>query len=253
MGVVVAVIIVFLFAPVITVALYSFNRSPLMNWPPDPATFSWYHTAFSNPALVQGLKNSAIVAVISVSIAIALGIPAGFGIARFEFRGKTAFQRFLMLPFVWPGVVGGVTLLTVILALNLRPSLFTVIIAHTTMLIALVVIQMAIVLARWDRSLEDAARDLGANEVRTFFYVTWPNIKPAILGAALLGVAISLEETERTTFVVGAQNTLPIVVLSGLRRTLTPDIPAIGTVVIVFSLIAIGIWSRFGTASLARE
>jgi spermidine/putrescine transport system permease protein len=249
----IAAIMVFLFAPAVVVALYSFNKSSIMGWPPDPGTLSWYGKVFANEAMMEGLKNSAIVATVSVAIAIALGLPAGLGIARYEFWGKTTFQRILMMPFVLPGLIGGLTLLTVILDFQFELSLETVIIAHATMLIAVVVIQMAVVMARWDHSLEEAAGDLGANEIRTFIHVTWPNIKPAIFGAALLGVAVSLEETARTTFVVGEQDTLPIVVLSGLRRTLTPQINAIGTVVLLFSLVAIGFWSKFGAADLARS
>ncbi|HEV3034116.1 MAG TPA: ABC transporter permease [Solirubrobacteraceae bacterium] len=249
----IAAIMVFLFAPAVVVALYSFNKSSIMGWPPDPGTLSWYSKVFANEAMMEGLENSAIVAIVSVAIAIALGLPAGLGIARYEFWGKTTFQRILMMPFVLPGLIGGLTLLTVILDFQFELSLETVIIAHATMLIAVVVIQMAVVMARWDHSLEEAAGDLGANEIRTFIHVTWPNIKPAIFGAALLGVAVSLEETARTTFVVGEQDTLPIVVLSGLRRTLTPQINAIGTVVLLFSLVAIGFWSKFGAADLARS
>jgi spermidine/putrescine transport system permease protein len=245
-------IMVFLFAPAVVVALYSFNKSSLMGWPPELGTLHWYKKAFDNEALVKGLENSAIVAVASVSIAIAIGLPAGLGIDRFNFPGKTAFQRMLILPFVLPGLIGGLTLLTVLLDLQLEPSLGTVVVTHATMLIAVVVIQMAVVLSRWDHSLEEAASDLGANEVRTFLYVTWPNIKAAIFGAGLLGVAVSLEETARTSFVIGENDTLPIVVLSGLRRTITPEINAIGTVVLVFSLVAIGLWSKFGAADLAR-
>jgi spermidine/putrescine transport system permease protein len=248
----VGAIMFFLFAPAVVVALYSFNKNSLMGWPPEPGTFTWYRQVFNNSAMIEGLKNSAIVAIVSVSIAVALGLPAGLGIDRFNFWGKTAFQRILMLPFLMPGLIGGVALLTVVLDFKFELSLKTVIIAHATMLIAIVVIQMAVVLARWDHSLEEAAKDLGANELKTFMYVTWPNIKAAIFGAALLGVAISLEETARTTFVVGEQDTLPIVILSGLRRTLTPQINAIGTVVLVFSLVAIGVWSKFGAADLAK-
>jgi spermidine/putrescine transport system permease protein len=245
-------LMLFLFAPAIVVAVYSFNKSPIMGWPPELATLSWYSKAFANEALVEGLKNSAIVAGISVSLAVALGLPAGIGIDRFSFRGKTAFQRLLILPFVMPGLISGLALLTVVIAYKLELSLVTVIIAHTTMLIAVVVIQMAVVLGRWDRSLEEAGQDLGANEIRTFIHVTWPNIRAAIFGAALLGIAVSLEETARTTFVVGEANTLPIVVLSGLRKTLTPQINAIGTVVLVISLVAVALWSKFGAADLAR-
>jgi spermidine/putrescine transport system permease protein len=249
----IGLIMLFLYVPAILVALYSFNHTAVLSWPPRPDSLQWYGKAFSNPALVEGLKNSGIVALISVTIAILIGLPVGLAVDRFNFWGKTALQRILMLPFVLPGLIGGLTLLTVFLGFSIELSLVTVIITHATMLIALVVIQMAIVLARWNRSLEDAGRDLGAGEIRTFMYVTWPNIRAAIFGAALLGIAVSLEETERTVFVVGEQNTLPIVVLSGLRKTLNPAITAMGTVVVAVSLVAIAFWTKFGAADLARE
>lgn len=248
-----AAILLFLFLPAVVIAVYAFNKSPVMSWPPEPGTFHWFGKAFGNEALMEGLKNSAIVAITSVVIAVALGLPAGFGIDRFDFPGKSAFQRLLILPFLMPGLISGLSMLTVILDFQLELSLGTIIVTHATMLIAVVVVQMAVVLSRWDRSLEQAAQDLGANEVRTFLYVTWPNIRAAILGAGLLGIAISLDETARTTFVAGEQNTLPIVVLSGLRRTLTPEVNAIGTVVLVFSLVAVVVWSKFGAADLARD
>lgn len=249
----VAAIFAFLYLPALVIGVYSFNKGAVMSWPPELFSLHWYDAAFSNEAMMEGLKNSVIVAIVSVGIAIILGIPAGLGVDRFEFFGKTAFQRMLMLPFLMPGLISGLTLLTVILDFEFELSLQTVIIAHATMLIAVVVIQMAVVLDRWDRTLEQAAQDLGANEIRTFFYVIWPNIRAAIFGAALLGIAVSLDETARTAFVAGEENTLPIVVLSGLKQTITPEINAIGTVVLVFSLIAVVLWSKFGAADLARE
>lgn len=243
----------FLYLPAVVIALYAFNKSPVMSWPPDPGSLHWFSKAFSNPALMEGLKNSVIVAFASVSIAVLLGLPVGFGVDRFDFPGKSSFERLLILPFLMPGLISGLSMLTVVLDFQLELSLATIVVTHATMLIALVVVQMAVVLSRWDRSLEQAAQDLGANEFRTFCYVIWPNVRAAILGAALLGVAISLDETARTVFVAGEQNTLPIVVLSGLRRTLTPEINAIGTVILTFSLIAVVVWSKFGAADLVRE
>lgn len=248
----IAAIFAFLYLPALVIAVYSFNDQSVMSWPPHPGSLQWYDAAFSNEAMMEGLKNSVIVAVASVAIAVLLGIPAGLGVDRFNFRGKVAFQRLLMLPFLMPGLISGLTLLTVIIDFEMELSLLTIIFAHATMLIAVVVIQMAVVLDRWDRSLELAAQDLGANEVRTFFYVIWPNIRAAIIGASLLGVAVSLDETARTVFVAGEDNTLPVVVLSGLKQTITPEINAIGTVVLVFSLIAVLVWSKFGAADLAR-
>jgi spermidine/putrescine transport system permease protein len=249
----VGAIMTFLYLPAVVIALYAFNKSPVMSWPPEPGSLHWFSKAFSNPALMEGLKNSVIVAFASVSIAVLLGLPVGFGVDRFDFPGKSAFERLLILPFLMPGLISGLSMLTVVLDFQLELSLVTIVVTHATMLIALVVTQMAVVLSRWDRSLEQAAQDLGANEVRTFCYVIWPNVRAAILGAALLGVAISLDETARTVFVSGEQNTLPIVVLSGLRRTLTPEINAIGTVILTFSLVAVVVWSKFGAADLVRE
>lgn len=252
-GLGVGAIMTFLYLPAAVIALYAFNKGSVMSWPPEPGSLHWFSKAFSNPALMEGLKNSAIVAAASVAIAVLLGVPVGFGLDRFDFRGKSAFEALLFLPFLMPGLIGGLCMLTVILDFQLELSLWTIVVTHASMLITVVVAQMVIVLGRWDRSLEQAAQDLGANELRTFCYVIWPHVRAAILGAALLGVAISLDETARTVFVAGEQNTLPIVVLSGLRRTITPEINAIGTVVLAFSLVAVGFWARFGAADLVRE
>jgi spermidine/putrescine transport system permease protein len=252
-GLGIGAIMAFLYLPAVVIALYAFNKGSVMSWPPDPGSLHWFSKAFSNPALMEGLKNSVIVALTSVSIAVLLGVPVGFGINRFNFLGKSAFEALLFLPFLMPGLIGGLATLTVILDFQLELSLWTIVVTHTTMLISLVVTQMIIVLSRWDRSLEQAAQDLGANEFRTFWYVIWPNFRAAIFGAALLGIAISLDETARTVFVSGEQNTLPIVVLSSLRRTITPEINAIGTVVLAFSLVAVIVWSKFGVADLVRE
>jgi spermidine/putrescine transport system permease protein len=252
-GLGIGAIMTFLYLPAVVIAVYSFNKGSVMSWPPEPGSLHWFSKAFSNPALLEGLKNSVIVAFSSVSIAVLLGVPVGFGLDRFDFPGKSAFEALLYLPFLMPGLIGGLAMLTVILDLQLELSLQTIVVTHASMLIAVVVAQMVIILGRWDRSLEQAAQDLGANEVRTFCYVIWPHVRTAILGAALLGIAISLDETARTVFVSGEQNTLPVVVLSSLRRTITPEINAIGTVVLAFSLVAVVVWSKFGAADLVRE
>jgi spermidine/putrescine transport system permease protein len=243
LGLLVGVIYVFLYLPAVVIALYSFNDSPIMSWPLSGFTFDWYRDAFGNPDLTNGLKYSVVVALISVGIAILLGVPAGIGLDRFDFPGKQVFRSVLILPFLLPGVISGVTLLTFFLDLKFELSLKTVIIGHTSMLLAVVVIQMAVGLARWDRSLEAAAMDLGASELKVFFFVILPNFRNTILGAALLGITISLDEVARTFFLTGHENTLPMVVLSELHRQVTPAINAIGTFILAASLLAVLIWS----------
>jgi spermidine/putrescine transport system permease protein len=246
----VGVIYLFLYLPAIVIALYSFNSSAVMSWPPSGFSLHWYRAAFSNDDLLTGLKNSLEVAAASVGLAVLLGVPAGVGLDRFSFPGKRLFQRVLILPFLLPGVISGLTLLTFFLDLHFQLSLKTVIIGHTTMLLAIVILQLAVALARWDRSLEAAAMDLGADELKTFFFVMLPNLRNAIIGASLLGVTVSLDEVARTFFITGRENTLPMVVLSELHRVVTPEINAIGTLILGISLLALLLWSRL-TASLS--
>ena len=244
LGTGVFLIYLFLYLPAVIIAVYSFNKSAIMSWPPDGFTFDWYRKAFANSDLTTGLKHSVVVAAVSTSIALLLGVPAGFGLDRYSFPGKQMFTRLLVLPFLMPGVIGGIALLTLFLDLKTTLSLNTVIVAHTTMLVAVFVIMMAVGLARWDRTLEAAAGDLGASELKTFFFVVLPNFRSTIIGACLLGITVSLDEVARTFFVTGTENTLPIVIWGALHRQITPEINAMGTLILGVSLIAILIWSR---------
>jgi spermidine/putrescine transport system permease protein len=253
LGLFVALAYLFLYLPAFVIGLYSFNGSAVMSWPPSGFSLHWYRQAFADHDLLTGLKNSIEVAAASVGLAVALGVPAGVGLDRFSFPGKRLFQRVLILPFLLPGVISGLTLLTFFLDLHFQLSLKTVIVGHTTMLLAIVVLQMAVGLARWDRSLEVAAMDLGADELKTFFFVTLPNLRNTIIGASLLGVTVSLDEVARTFFITGRENTLPMVVLSDLHRIVTPEINAIGTLILGISLLAVLLWSRLiGSLSLRR-
>lgn len=252
LGAGVLLIYVFLYLPSVVIAIFSFNRSAVMSWPPSGFTLHWYHVAFSDSSLTTGLKNSVIVAGVSTAIALVLGVPAGFGVDRYSFPGRQLFARILVLPFLMPGVIGGVALLTLFLDLNVQLSLRTIIVAHTTMLIAVFVIQMAVGLARWDRTLEDAASDLGASELKTFFYVVLPNFRSTIAGGCLLGITVSLDEVARTFFVTGTENTLPMVIWSDLHHQVTPEINAMGTVILGVSLVALLAWSRIVASRRVR-
>lgn len=239
----VALIYLFLYLPAIVIAVYAFSAGRTMSWPIDGLTLSWFETAFNDDGLMEGLRNTLKVASISTIAALVLGVPAGFALDRFDFPGKALFQRTLMAPFLVPGVVSGMALLSLFLELDVRLSLTTVVITHTTMLLGVFVILTVVTLQRWDRSYEQAAMDLGANELRTFWHVVLPNMKSALIGAALLGLTVSLDEITRTFFVTGTDNTLPMVVMSRLRTELSPAINAIGTTIIGISLLGLLIWS----------
>jgi spermidine/putrescine transport system permease protein len=236
--------LLFLFAPAIVILVFSLNDSQIMSWPPSGLSFHWYADAFGDHELVGSLLNSLLVAVVSTSIALVIGVPAGVALDRFPVPGKRLFEGLLMAPFLFPGVISGVALASLFLSLDVQLSLTTVILGHTTMLLGVVVILVLITLRRWDRDLERAAMDLGASEVRAFFLVTLPNMRSAIAGAALLGLTVSLDEVARTFFLVGTQNTLPMVVQSRLHLQITPEINAMGVTVLLVSLIALALLSR---------
>jgi spermidine/putrescine transport system permease protein len=249
----VALVFVFLYLPAAVIVLFSFDSSAVSSWPPSGFTLDWYQRAFDDQVLVAGLQNSLTVAVVSTTLALLIGVPAGIGFDRFDYPGKVAFQRLLVLPFLMPGVISGIALLTMFLDLGVQLSLGTVIVAHTSMLIAVFVIQIGVALAGWDRSAELAAQDLGASELRTFAHVLLPNLRGAILGACLLGVTVSLDEVARTFFLTGQESTLPMVIWGELHRQITPKANAMGTVVLLGSLLALIVWSRIAARSTASH
>jgi spermidine/putrescine transport system permease protein len=237
-------VVVFLYIPVVVIALQSFNASTVISFPIDHWTTHWYGDAVSNELIREAAKNSAVVALASIPISLAIGIPAAFAIDRFDFPGKRAFERLLLVPFLLPGIVTGIGLVIVFLAADVQLSLRTVIVGHVTMLVPICTILTAASLARWDRSIEASAMDLGANEVRTFFYVILPNLRSTIAGVVLLSITFSLDEVTRTFFLAGTQSTLPLFIWSMLRRGITPEVNALATCILAVSLVAIALWSR---------
>jgi spermidine/putrescine transport system permease protein len=237
-------VVVFLYIPVVVIAMQSFNASTVISFPIDSWTTHWYGDAVSNELIQEAAKHSAFVALVSIPIALAIGIPAAFAIDRFDFPGKGTFERLLLVPFLLPGIVTGIGLLTVFLAADVQLSLSTVIVGHVTMLVPICTVLTAASLARWDRSIEASAMDLGANEVRTFFYVILPNLKSTIAGVILLSITFSLDEVTRTFFLAGTDGTLPLFIWSMLRRGITPEINALATCILALSLAGIAVWSR---------
>jgi spermidine/putrescine transport system permease protein len=231
----------FIYVPILVVMLYSFSDDQIMSFPLKDVSLRWYIELASDRQLLQAVGNSAIVALSSITIGLIVGIPGAFALDRFDFFGKRLLETLLLLPFVLPGVLFGIALLVFYLAAGVKLSLLTVIVGHSTLLIVVVIVVIRNGLRRWDRSLEAAAMDLGANEIETFFLVVLPNIKTSIIGAILLGITLSLDEIVRTFFWTGTDNTLPTFVWSMLRLGITPEINAIASIIFVISAIAISI------------
>ena len=198
-------------------------------------TLQWYVKAFTNPQLLAAVGNSLIVAVSALAICLVIGIPTALALSRYDFPGKTVFRRLVILPITLPGIITGVSMLSFFSQLGIELSLTTVIIGHGTAFAAIVITSVYARLERFDRRIIEASADLGVTPLRTFWKVTLPNIRTSIIGSSLLVFTLSFDEIPVTFFLTGRDNTLPMYIWSAIRRGITPEINAIGTVIIAVS------------------
>jgi spermidine/putrescine transport system permease protein len=239
----------FLYLPIIVVVVYSFNGSGVGGFPPSSWTFNWYTQVFADAPLWDAVLNSLIVAAIAVAISLALGLPAALALDRTQFPGKAAFRRLVLLPLILPGIITGLSLLMLFVAVGMKLSLVTITLGHGTALISVATTELFAGLQKLDRAQEEASLDLGANHWRTFWRVTLPNLRVSLIAAGLLIFTLSLDEIAVSFFLIGRDNTLPLEIWSRLRRGITPEINAISTLILLFSISTILIWYRLRTRS----
>jgi spermidine/putrescine transport system permease protein len=232
-------VLVFLYLPLIVVTIYSFNPDSVNSFPMRGFSLKWYHVMAENEVLIESLKNSVVVALISTFFAICLGVPGAFLVDRFNFPGKKLFERIVLLPLMLPGILTGVALLNFFQELGIGQSMTAVVIGHTTFLIAVIMTQVYARLKRLDRNLEQASYDLGASRIQTFFYVILPLISTSLIGASMLAFTLSLDEIPVTFFLNGVFSTLPLQIWGMTRNGITPEVNAISTVVFVSSIVLI--------------
>jgi spermidine/putrescine transport system permease protein len=236
----------FLYLPILVLVLFSFNEARVGGqW--TGFTTQWYSELARNRDLISAFANSLQVAAVATIISTVLGTIAALAMERFRFRGKTAVDAVLYMPVAIPDIVMAVSLLAFfslaltalndVLGLNLRLGLGTVIIAHVAFSISFVCIAVRTALKNFDRRLEEAAADLGADEWTTFRLITLPLIAPGIISGALLAFTLSLDDYIISFFTTGpGGTTLPIEVYSMIRRSISPEINAISTIMLAFSI-----------------
>jgi len=232
-------VLAFLYVPIATLMVFSFNTNKVMRLPLGDWTFDWYVKAFTNSQLIAAVGNSVIVAFAALVICIAIGVPTAIALSRYEFPGKAVFRRLVILPITLPGIVTGVSMLSFFSQFGVELSLITVIIGHGTAFTAIVITSVFARLQRFDQRIVEASADLGATPLQTFWRVTLPNIRTSIIGSSLLVFTLSFDEIPVTFFLTGRDNTLPMYIWSAIRRGITPEINAIGTVIIVVSIVLI--------------
>ncbi len=232
----------FLYLPMIILVIYSFNASKLVTvW----AGFStkWYGELFRNEAFLDAAWVTLRVAVISSTLATILGTLAAYVLVRAgRFRGRTLFSGMIYAPLVMPEVITGLSLLLLFIAIGLDRGVTTIVLAHTTFSMCYVSVVVSSRLASFDRSLEEAALDLGCTPFDAFRSVTLPVIAPAVISGWLLAFTLSLDDLVIASFTSGpSATTLPIKIWSSIRLGVSPEINALSTILI--AIVATGVIS----------
>ena len=229
-------VLAFLYIPIVTLIIFSFNSNPVTRLPLTSWTFDWYEKAFTNSVLLTALGNSLLVGAAAVALCLAIGVPTAFALDRYQFPGKVVFRRLVLLPITLPGLITGISMLNFFSMMDVSLSLATVMVGHGTALTAIVVTNVYARLQRFDRRIEEASSDLGARPWQTFVKVTLPNIRNALIGSSLISFTLSFDEIPVTFFLTGRDNTLPMYIWSTIRRGMTPEINAIGSVIVGVSI-----------------
>ena len=195
-----AAVFAFLYLPIAVLILYSFNGPAVGGFPPTGLTLNWYRELFSDSAMWDAVLNSLIVAACAVLIGLLVGTPAALALDRVSFPGKALFRRLVLLPLILPGIITGLSLLMLWVAVGMKLSLWSIAFGHGTALISVATTEIFAGLQKFDRAQEEASLDLGANYFQTLFRVTLPNLKLPIIGAALLMFTLSMDEIAVTFF-----------------------------------------------------
>lgn len=226
----------FLYVPIVLLVIFSFNDSrSVAAW--RGFTLDWYAKLFENAAIGKALVNSLLVAVVTTLLATVIGTMVALAMERYTFWGKLSFDALLYLPVIIPEISMAVMLLLFFVLVSIPLGLGTIIISHTAFNISYVAIVVRARLADFDDTLEEAAQDLGANNLRTFWRITLPLLMPAILAAALLAFTLSLDDYVITFFTSGVgATTLPLRIYAMVKTGITPEVNALSTLMLLASI-----------------
>jgi len=242
-------ILAFLYLPIAFLVLFSFETADAPGLPITGLTLHWYQVMLSDTAVHTAVLNSVIVAAAVALLATVIGTMAAFPLVRGGIRSPNTFRLLFTIPIMVPGVLIGIGLLIFFRrALDLHLSLATVVAGHVAFTTPFVVLIVASRLQGFDRRLEWAAADLGANGLRTLRHIVLPLIAPAIMAGALLSVTLSIDEFVVTFFTIGPQLTLPLYIYTQIRFGVTPEVNAVATALLAVTLVAFAL----GSALLSR-
>lgn len=245
----VALVLTWLFVPIIVIVLFSFTASPRLSLPIEGVTLDWYGKAFSDPLMMTALTNSLTLAIVTATFAGLFGATFAFGLVALKRnRLRNGLLAASLLPAIVPLLVIGIALAVFFRGLGMQQGMFNAAVGHILVCMPFVVLTMNARLETFDFSVLDAARDLGASRYQAFRDITFPMIRPSVLGSGLLAAALSLDEFVVTWFNIGNRLTVPVLVWGWMRRGVDPSINAIATL-LLFLLFALVLASNLLTRS----
>jgi spermidine/putrescine transport system permease protein len=232
----------FIYVPILVLVVFSFNAQKMnIRW--EGATLAWYEVLFHDAQVLLATRNTLMIALISTLVATVIGTMAALAMQRYRFPGYSASETLMYIPIVIPEVVMGISLLVFFVLIRFTLGLVTITLSHIAFNIPFVALVVRARLHGYDNAIDEAAMDLGANELTTFWRITLPTIMPGVLSGALLAMTLSLDDYVITYFTAGpGSTTLPLRVFSMVRFMVTPEINALSTLwlLIVFLILAVG-------------
>ena len=249
-----ALTLAFIYLPLLLIILYTFNRNVTQGWPIENYSTRWFSVAFHDEDVREALVRSLLAALGATAVALVLGTLASLAVSRYSFFGREAISFAVILPIALPGIITGLalqaTIVDVLGPLGVSFGLTTIIIGHATFCVVVVYNNAVARLRRTAGSLDEASADLGADGWQTFRYVTFPQMRTALLAGALLAFALSFDEVVVTIFTSGAEQTLPIWIFATLSRPAElPIVNVVAFFVILVSIIPVYLAQRLAGGS----
>lgn len=233
----IALVFIFLYLPIIILVIYSFNSSK-MNIIFEGFTLEWYKRLLCNNDLLEAFFNTMIIAVISTITSTIIGTLGAVGLNKYNFPFKKLINKLIYIPIVIPEIVLGISLLSIYTLMKLELGMPTLILSHIAFSIPFVIVSVRSNLSPLITTYEEAAQDLGANPLNTFFKVTLPSIMPGVISGATLSFTLSLDDVVISYFTAGpGSNTLPLKIYSMIKTGITPDVNALSTIMLIATII----------------
>ena len=245
--------LIFLYAPIILLPLFAFNNSKVIAFPLSGFTTQWFVQMWNDESLWKALKNSMIVASTAAIISTTFGVFAARASTRFDFPGKGGILGLIMLPLVLPEMIVAMSLLVVLLAVGIPLSIFTIILGHVLICTPFAVAILSSAFQSLDKSLEEAAYDLGESPFSTFRLIILPLVMPGVISSLLISFTISLDEFIIAFFLGGNETTLSVYIFGQFRfPAKVPAIMALGTILVCLSIALLATAEYFRRRGIAK-